>query len=57
MIYDEYISPEEKRLIETLKGKTLSDKDQIIYEYEKRYTNDALRNVNPSTGTVRTVTE
>ena len=57
MIYDEYIPPEEIRLIETLKGKTLSDKDQIIYEYEKRYKNDTLRNVNPSTGTVRAVTE
>lgn len=57
MIYDEYISPEEKRLIETLKGKTLSDKDQIIYEYEKRNKNEFVSNDRTSTGTVRAVTE
>ena len=35
MIYDEYITPEELRLIETLKGKNRMEQDQIIYEYER----------------------
>ena len=34
MIYDEYITPEELRLIETLKGKSRMEQDQIIGEYE-----------------------
>lgn len=36
MMYDEYITPEEIRLIETLKGKSRMDQDQIIYEYERK---------------------
>ena len=35
MRYDEYITPEEQRLIETLKGKSRMEQDQIIYEYER----------------------
>lgn len=33
--YDEYITPEEIRLIETLKGKSRMEQDQIIFEYER----------------------
>ena len=35
MKYDEYITPEEIRLIETLKGKSRMEQDQIIFEYER----------------------
>lgn len=33
--YDEYITPEEIRLMQTLKGKSRMEQDQIIYEYER----------------------
>ena len=42
MIYDEQITPEEIRLIETLKNKSRMEKDQIIYEYERTKENDFI---------------
>lgn len=58
MIYDDYISPEELRLIETLKGKNRMEKDQIIYENERKMQNaNTLRYDSTSTETVRAVTE
>ena len=36
MIYDDNLTPEEIRLIETLKGKSRMEQDQIIYEYERK---------------------
>lgn len=48
MRYDEDITPEEIRLIETLKGKNRMEQDQIIYEYERTKKNDIVRNDNPS---------
>ena len=45
MIYDEYITPEELRLIETLKGKSRMEQDQIIYEYERTKENGNDRNM------------
>lgn len=45
MKFDEYITPEEIRLIETLKGKSRMEQDQIIYEYERGKKNgDIVRN-------------
>jgi hypothetical protein len=44
MIYDENITTEETRLIQTLKGKSRMEQDQIIYEYERNKKNDTLRN-------------
>ena len=35
MITDDYITPEEIRLIDTLKGKNRMEQDQIIFEYER----------------------
>lgn len=35
MLYDENLTPAEIRLIETLKGKSRMEQDQIIYEYER----------------------
>lgn len=35
MLFDEYISQQEQRLIEELKGKSRMEQDQIIYEYER----------------------
>lgn len=58
MRYDDYLSPQETRLIDTLKGKSRMDKDQIIFEYERTKDNGYIvRNDSTSTGTVRTVTE
>ena len=34
MVIDEYVTPEEIRLMETLKGKNRMEQDQIIGEYE-----------------------
>lgn len=34
MIYDEYLTPEEQRLIDTLQGKNRMEKDQILGEVE-----------------------
>lgn len=54
MMYDEYISPEEQRLMETLKGKNRMEQDQIIYEYERTKENgNTLRNDSASKRTVR----
>ena len=54
MIYDEYITPEEQRLMETLKGKSRMEQDQIIYEYERTKENgNFIRNDNASKRTVR----
>lgn len=36
MIYDDYITPAEIRLIETLKDKSRMEQDQIIFEYERK---------------------
>lgn len=36
MIYDENLTADEIRLIETLKGKSRMEQDQIIYEYERK---------------------
>lgn len=36
MIYDDNLTPEEIRLIDTLKGKSRMEQDQIIYEYERK---------------------
>lgn len=58
MRYDDYLSPQETRLIDTLKGKSRMDKDQIIFEYERTKDNgNIVRNDRTGTGTVRTVTE
>ena len=35
MLYDENLTLAEIRLIETLKGKSRMEQDQIIYEYER----------------------
>ena len=35
MIYDEHITPDEIRLIHSLKGKSRMEQDQIIYEHER----------------------
>lgn len=35
MRLDDNLTPEEIRLIETLKGKSRMEQDQIIYEYER----------------------
>lgn len=37
--YDEYLTQEEIRLIQTLKGKSRMEKDQIIFEYERKKKN------------------
>lgn len=48
MIYDDYITHEEQRLIEALKGKSRMEQDQIIYEYERGNKNgNTLRNDRP----------
>lgn len=39
MKYDEHVSIQEIRLMETLKGKNRMEQDQIIGEYEKRGNN------------------
>lgn len=36
MLYDDCTALEEIRLIETLKGKSRMEQDQIIYEYERK---------------------
>ena len=48
MRYDEYITPEEIRLIAELKGKSRMEQDQIIYNYERGKKNDTIRNVSTS---------
>ena len=54
MIYDEYITPEEQRLIATLKGKSRMEQDQIIFEYERTKENgNIVRNDSASKRTVR----
>lgn len=50
MIYDDNLTPEEIRLIETLKGKTRTEKDQIILEHERGKTNGYIIRTN-SAGT------
>lgn len=35
MKFDDNLTPEEMRLIDTLKGKSRMEQDQIIYEYER----------------------
>ena len=42
--YDEYITPEEIRLMQALKGKSRMQQDQIICEYERGKKNDFIRN-------------
>lgn len=37
--YDEYITPEEIRLMQALKGKSRMEQDQIISEYERKKEN------------------
>lgn len=37
MNYDDYYTPAEIRLIESLKGKSFMQKDEIIGEYENGY--------------------
>lgn len=44
MMYDEQITSEEIRLINSLKGKSRMEQDQIIYEYERGTKNDIIRN-------------
>lgn len=39
---DDFVTPEEIRLIQTLKGKSRTDQDQIIYEYERIKENGKL---------------
>ena len=39
-VYDDYITPEEIRLIQSLKGKNRMEKDQIIFEYERKKKNE-----------------
>lgn len=42
MRIDEYIPLDEKRLIDTLKGKNRMEQDQIIGEYERKVNNGKL---------------
>lgn len=35
MLYDENLTTAEIRLIETLKGKSRAEQDQIVYDYER----------------------
>lgn len=35
MLYDENLTTAEIRLIETLKGKSRMEQDQIVYDYER----------------------
>lgn len=35
MRFDDCLTPEEIRLIDTLKGKSRMEQDQIIFEYER----------------------
>ena len=35
MLYDDYITPEQINLINSLKGKSRMEQDQIIFEYER----------------------
>lgn len=45
MKYDEYITPEEIRLMQALKGKSRMEQDQIIYEHERiKQNGNTLRN-------------
>jgi hypothetical protein len=44
MMYDEHLTPNEIRLIETLKGQSRMEQDQIIYEYERGNNYDVIRN-------------
>ncbi len=39
MIHDDYLTQDEIRLTETLKGKSRMEQDQIIYEYERKKKN------------------
>ena len=39
MRIDEYISADELRLMQELKGKSRMEQDQIIYEYERKMNN------------------
>ena len=57
MKYDEYITQEEIMLMQTLKGKSRMEQDQIIYEYERGKKIDIVRNDSASTGTIRTITK
>lgn len=57
MIYDDFLTQNEKRLIDSLKGKSRMEQDQIIYEYERINKNDTLRNDNPSKRTIRPLTK
>lgn len=53
MRYDEYVTPEEIRLMETLKGKSRMEQDQIIYEYERTNKNGyTLRNDSTGKSTI-----
>ena len=42
MIIDDFITPEEMRLINTLKGKSRMEQDQIIFDYERTKENDFI---------------
>ena len=57
MRYDDYIPPEEIRLIQSLKCKNRMEKDQIIFEYERKKKNDTLRNDSASKRVIRTFTK
>jgi hypothetical protein len=39
MRIDEYLSPEEIRLMQMLKGKNRMEMDEILYEYERKIKN------------------
>ena len=39
MRFDEYLTPEEIRLMNELKGKSRMEQDQILYQYEKEHKN------------------
>ena len=42
MRFNDYISAEEIRLMNELKGKSRMEQDQIIYEYERKQENGKL---------------
>lgn len=45
MIYDDCLTPKEILLIDSLKGKSRQEQDQIIFEYERINKNgDIIRN-------------
>ena len=43
---DDYITPEELRLMQNLKGKSRMEKDELIFEYERKKENGYTLRIN-----------